>query len=392
MSHIALLIPGLDRIAGAERQTMLLAKGLRQRGWRVTVVALSGAGAAAAVELCATGVEFLSLGMRKGLADPRGWWRFQQWLRREQPDVIHAHLPHAAWFARWSRLAAQVFTGRTPVVPCPVIIETLHSSAVGGLGRRLGYRLSRWLPDCVTAVSRAAAEAHLRAGMVNPNRLQIVPNGVDVEAFRPDTAVGAAVRAELGVTDEFLWLTVGRLEPVKDYPTLLQAMANVPDRVQLLIAGSGPLESELRDIASRLGLDGRVRFLGFCGDIARWMQASDGFVLASRREGLPMVLLEAAAAGVPSVATDIPGTREAIVDGKTGRLVAPGDPAALAAAMKAMMEISGTERAEMSANARQRAMEQFGIERVLDRWEQLYAESMAARARSTARAAYVSGS
>src|SRR6185437_10541488 len=121
------------------------------------------------------------------------------------------------------------------------------------------------------------------------------------------------------------------------------------------------LEAELRDIASRLGLGGRVRFLGFCGDIARWMQATDGFVLASRREGLPMVLLEAAAAGVPSVATDIPGTREAIVDGKTGRLVTPGDPAELAAAMKAMMELSGTERAEMSANARRRAVEQFGI-------------------------------
>ena len=185
VNHIALLIPGLDRIAGAERQTILLAKGLRQRGWRVTVVTLSGTGAAAAADLRAAGVGFLSLGMRKGLADPRGWWRFQRWLRREQPDVIHAHLPHAAWFARWSLLAAKVSAGHAPVVPCPVIIDTLHSSAVGGLGRRLGYRLSRWLPECVTAVSRAAAEAYLRAGMVNPNRLQIVPNGVDVEAFRP---------------------------------------------------------------------------------------------------------------------------------------------------------------------------------------------------------------
>ena len=204
-------------------------------------------------------------------------------------------------------------------------------------------------------------------------------------------AIRKVVRAAMDVKKKFLWMAAGRLETVKDYPTLLQAMANVPEWALLLIAGAGPLEAELRDIVSRLGLGGRVRFLGFCSDVARWMQVTDGFVLASRREGLPMVLLEAAAAGVPSVATDIPGTREAIVDGKTGRLVAPGDPAALAAAMKAMMELSGTERAEMSANARQRAVEQFDIERVLDRWEQLYAESMATRSRSTARAAYVSG-
>ncbi len=404
--HIVQLIPGLDRIAGAERQTMLLAEGLRRRGWRVTVVALSGTGASQADRLSDAGVDFLCLGMRKGLADPRGWWRFQQWLRRERPNVIHAHLPHAAWFARWSRLAARLFNGpapflhasAAPAVPVfvPVFLDTLHSSAAGGIGRRLGYRSSRWLPDCVTAVSRAAAEAHLRAGMVSPSRLEIVQNGVDAEAFRQDPHVRAAARAELGakpeMEEEFLWLAAGRLDPVKDYPTLLQAMTRVPAPARLLIAGSGPLEAGLRALAGRLGLAERVRFLGFCGDIARWMQAADGFVLASRREGLPMVLLEAAAAGLPAVATDIPGTREAIVDGQTGRLAAPGDPAALAAAMKTIMQLSGAERAAMSAHARQRAVKQFGIEAVLDRWERLYAETMAARARSTARAACVSGS
>ncbi|HMD76301.1 MAG TPA: glycosyltransferase, partial [Terracidiphilus sp.] len=106
MNHVALVIPGLDRIGGAERQVILLAKGLRRRGWRVSVVALSGAGGDVAAELIASGAVFLSLGMRKGLADPRGWIRFNGWLRRESPDVVHAHLPHAAWLARWSRLAA----------------------------------------------------------------------------------------------------------------------------------------------------------------------------------------------------------------------------------------------------------------------------------------------
>ncbi len=104
MSHAAIAIPGLNRIGGAERQAMLLAKGLRRRGWRVSVIALSGDGGEAAAELRACGVAFTSLEMRKGLADPRGWIRFHRWLRREQPDVLHAHLPHAAWLCRWSRL------------------------------------------------------------------------------------------------------------------------------------------------------------------------------------------------------------------------------------------------------------------------------------------------
>ena len=119
MSHAAIAIPGLNRIGGAERQAMLLAKGLRRRGWRVSVIALSGDGGEAAAELRACGVAFTSLEMRKGLADPRGWIRFHRWLKREQPDVLHAHLPHAAWLCRWSRLAAAV----------PVVIDTLHSSA-----------------------------------------------------------------------------------------------------------------------------------------------------------------------------------------------------------------------------------------------------------------------
>jgi len=85
LSHVALVIPGLDRIGGAERQVILLAKGLRRRGWRVTVVALSGTGGDTAAELSAASIGFLTLRMRKGLADPCGWIRFNRWLRRESP-------------------------------------------------------------------------------------------------------------------------------------------------------------------------------------------------------------------------------------------------------------------------------------------------------------------
>ena len=175
MSHVALVIPGLDRIGGAERQVILLAKGLRRRGWRVTVVALSGTGGDTAAELSAASIGFLTLRMRKGLADPCGWIRFNRWLRRESPDVVHAHLPHAAWLARWSRLAA----------PVRVVLDTLHSCSTGTVGRRLGYLWSSWLVDRVTAVSQAAAAAHLAAWTWNfgvPTLRSAQPSAANWEA------------------------------------------------------------------------------------------------------------------------------------------------------------------------------------------------------------------
>ena len=364
MSHVALVIPGVDRIGGAERQVILLAKGLRRRGWRVSVVALSGTGGDAAVELTAAGVGFLTLGMRKGLADPRGWIRLNRWLRHESPEVLHAHLPHAAWIARWSRLAA----------PLRVEIDTLHSCSTGTLGRRLGYRWSGWLADRVTAVSHAAAVAHLSCSMVGPSKLTVLPNGVDGSIWRPDSSARKAVRLELGLDQEFLWLAAGRLDPVKDYPTLLAAMVKVPEAARLSIAGAGPLQSELVRLSTQLGLERRVRFLGFEPDIKRWMQAADGFVLSSRCEGLPMGLLEAGACGLPAVATDVPGTPEVLVDGQTGWLTATGDSGALGESMTRKMQVPPEERHAMGKRARQLVMERFSLDAVLDRWEALYGD------------------
>ena len=371
MRHIALIIPGLDRIGGAERQVILLAHGLCARGWRVSVVALSGAGGDAAAQLTASGVAFLSLSMRKGLADPRGWMRFHRWLQQEAPDVVHAHLPHAAWIARWSRLGA----------PVRVVVDTLHSSFTGTPGRRLGYRVSGWLSDQVTAVSHAVADAHRLAGMAGS--IEVFPNGVDVAAWRPNAAIRTALRRELALEHEFIWFAAGRLEPVKDYPTLLQAMADLPESARLIVAGSGPLEIQLRQLSTEFGLDSHVRFLGFDPNILRWMQAADGFVLSSRWEGLPMALLEAAACALPAVATDVPGTREVVVDGDTGLLAPQGRAASLAGAMSWMMNASAEERKAMGVRARQRVIDHFGLECALNRWEALYADLLQRNRRPT---------
>jgi glycosyltransferase involved in cell wall biosynthesis len=360
-------------MGGAEQQMVLLAGGLARRSWRVSVVALSGTGGDTVAALTAQGIAFLTLGMRKGLADPRGWIRFHRWLRREQPDVVHAHLPHAAWLARWSRLAA----------PQRVLIDTLHTSSTGTQGRKLGYRWSAWLPDRVTAVSHAVADAHLLACMATDDKLIVLPNGVNVDDWRPDAEVRAVVRRELGVGDQFLWFAAGRLDTVKDYPTLLWAMVEVPEPARLIIAGSGPLEDGLRRLCKEFGLEHRVRFLGFEPHVRRWMQAADGFVLSSRWEGLPMTLLEAGACGLPAVATDVPGTREVIIDGQTGLLAIAGSALALQGAMMRLMRLPWDERQSMGARARALVMERFTLDVVLDRWEDLYKSLLEQKARPT---------
>jgi glycosyltransferase involved in cell wall biosynthesis len=149
-------------------------------------------------------------------------------------------------------------------------------------------------------------------------------------------------------------------------------MAKVPESARLLVAGSGPLQAELFQLSERLGLEQRVRFLGFEQDIKRWMQAADGFVLSSRREGLPMALLEAAACALPAVATDVPGTPEVIAHGQTGFLTPAGDSTALAESMTRMMRLSAGEHRAMGEQARQLVIERYSLEAVLDRWEALY--------------------
>jgi glycosyltransferase involved in cell wall biosynthesis len=369
VSHVAFVIPGLDRAGGAERQVMLLGAGLARRGWRVSVIALTGEGREAAESAAHAGIGFLSLHMRKGVADPRGWVRLHQWLRANRPDILHAHLPHATWMARLSRVFA----------PARLVIDTIHTSAATPPVRRMAYRFTARLSDCVTAVSGGVASACRADEIAKPNRVVVVPNGIDTAKWTPDSAARARVRHELGLCDEFLWCTVGRLEPVKDHALLLHALASLPMHAHVVLAGAGRLEQELRSLSRDLGIEKRVHFLGFQPNPRRWLQAADGFALTSRWEGLPVSLLEAGACALPCVATDVSGVRDILDNGVTGFVAAPRNVDSFRTEMMRLMVAGPTERLAMGIRARRRIMERFGIDAVLDAWERLYGEMLADR-------------
>jgi glycosyltransferase involved in cell wall biosynthesis len=306
-------------------------------------------------DLARAGVPAYSLDMRAGRPHPAGLVRLARLLHTLRPHVLHAHLFHANVLARVARL----------ICPVPVMIATIHSlaeSSRAGAGtgaRDRIYHLTGCLGDATVCVCRTAAERH--------GATRVIPNGVDTALFRPDAARRASTRQALGLGAEFVWLAAGRLMWKKDYPTLLEAFSQQAGAA-LLVAGEGPLEDELR------ALGGGARFLGARGDVPALMNAADGVVLSSVVEGLPMVLLEAASSGVPVVATDVGGVREAVLDGATGYVVPARQPEALARAMRALAALDTEARAAMGRAAREHAVAHFDLHAVAGQWEALYRE------------------
>lgn len=359
--HIAYLIPTIDRIGGAEKQLMLLAAGMARRGWRVTVIALSGNGGQAAQDLSVANVSFLSLQMPGSLASLHGWHRLRRWISSAQPEVIHAHLAQASLMGRLIRLLA----------PVRVLIDTIHSPATGSNLRQLAYRLTSRLSDAVTAVSHTCAQSWLDARTLHRSELTVIPNGIDTERWKPFLTSRDDTQKTAAETAEFRWIAVGRLDAVKDYATLLHAFSMLPASARLAIAGSGPLEEALHLQARQLGIDDRVRFLGFQNDVRPFMQNSDAFVLSSRWEGLPIALMEASACGLPAVFTETPGSRE-LLSASPLPIAPVGDSVALAAAMKALMDLSKSKRRQLGESARRHVVASFDQEAVLTQFETLY--------------------
>ena len=362
MKRLLYVSTGLGR-GGAETQVVALARTFRARGWDVRVVTLIPP-AAFADELAAAGVPVVSLGMRRGRPTLGGLLAYVRLVRDWRPDVIHAHMVHANLLTRVLR----------PLAPAPVVISTAHSVDEGGRFRERLYRLTDPLADLTTNVSRAAVERYVAVGAAPAGRIRFVPNGVDLHRFQPDPERRARVREALGV-DGFLWLTVGRFEPPKDYPNLVSALAALGDGPwSLAVAGDGPLRSETEALVAARDLTGHVRLLGPRTDVPDLLCAADGFVLASAWEGLPMVLLEAAATGLPIVCTDVGGNGEVVEDGVTGRLVPARDAAALGAAMAALMQTPRDARGAMGAAGAAHVRRAFDLERVADLWSSIYTD------------------
>ena len=227
------------------------------------------------------------------------------------------------------------------------------------------------------AVSLAVKEDLVKQGY-SEKLIEVIPNGMDPTPFQHvDEKEIQEFRSELGVgNDETLFGVVARLSPQKDVSTFLRAMAKQSSGCHAFIAGSGPLASELKKFTKDLGLTSHCHFLGFRQDVPLLLRSCDVFVLPSRWEGLPLTVLEAMACAKPVVATAVDGTKEAVMEGKTGYMTAPGDWQHMATAMEKLARDPNL-RETMGRAGYERLMAHFLQQRVTDHHLRLYEEVLA---------------
>jgi glycosyltransferase involved in cell wall biosynthesis len=359
-------------MGGADSQLLSAARVMVARGHDVVIVSLTPLGPMG-LRARALGIRTESLEMPRGVPDPRALLHLARITRDWRPDVVHSHMVHANLLARALRLVA----------PVPALVSTIHNIYEGGRLRMAAYRLTNGLVDHMTIVSQAAADRFVGEKIVPARLLTVVPNGVDTESIGAvPPGAGQALRRSLDLGERFAWLAVGRFEVAKDYPNMLRAFALArarhPEAV-LLLVGRGSLQAETAALVSELGLDDRVRFLGVRDDVPVVMRAADGYVMSSAWEGMPMVLLEAGAAGLPIVATKVGGNHEVVLEGQSGFLVPPRDSAALGSAMMRLADLPAERRQAMGQRGREHIERHYGLERVAERWEEIYRDVLAGK-------------
>jgi glycosyltransferase involved in cell wall biosynthesis len=361
------VIPSL-RMGGAERLVVELAARLPDRGFRTRIVALFDRGALwrEVRERNITWVQVMRSvrSSRPDLVLRLGKMFFAEPGRR--PHIVHTHLFGADF---WSVLARDLFSARFFLrerrVPRTRFISTAHNvdrddSSVRRFARRWAARRM----DRVIAISKEVETYARRDLGVPARRLEIIPNGADLDRIRP--------RGSRPFSDVPRFITVGRLEPQKGHDTLLRALAGVPPPWRLDIVGTGSLERDLRELAERMHIASRVHFLGERNDVPDLLAASDLFLFPSRWEGMGLALLEAMAAGVPALASDLPAIREFA---PARSLVRPDDPAAWSRAVSRALAAS-SELIARAPELERRVRRAYGINRMVDAYAETYENMM----------------
>lgn len=354
---------------GGEQQLLLLMRGLAASGDDIQQTLFAPPGAPLTARAADAGFEVRPLAVRSS-ADVFASRRLRKQLRASPFDLLHLHTAHAHSVglrgARW--LGSQR----------PAVVVSRHVSY--SIYRHFPWHLT-WFKYtrgvariiCVADAVRAA----LRSNRLPAELLTVIPNGVDPEAWQPSAEGAARCRRELGIAaDALLVGSVAALTAEKNHAALIEAFALLdPARsgAQLVIVGDGPLHADLSAHARRLGIAAHVHLPGFQEDVRSWLSAFDVFVFPSRKEGMPMTVLQAMAAGRAVLASRAGGIPEIVQDGASGVLVPVDDGAALAAALADLVD-DAPLRAALGAAAVQRVQAAFDFRDTARRTLAVYRE------------------
>ncbi len=366
---------------GVERAVFEVARNLVEAGHHVTVLTLRKQGEPSRENMA--GIEVVrvrgwDLSGRLGAqvaVSAHAWPAIWRELSQGRYDLVHAH----SIFFHVSLIGALL----TRIKHLP-LVTTAHLGSPEELGGRVAMATSMFektigriilrRSDAVIAVSRAVGD-HIAKGMKHRERLHVIPNGVDLTRFKP---------SPLSREGPLRVMVVGRLIFNKGPQFVIEAapkvLASYPD-ARFVFVGDGPMEDELRAEASKLGIAANVEFLGHRDDIPELLSTGAMAVRASLSEGLPLVALEAMAAGLPVIATDVGGTREVVDDGVTGFLLQPNDVDGLADRICRLAGDGGL-RAEMGARGRAFVEQGYDWSRIAARTADVYRGVLAAASES----------
>lgn len=364
--------------AGAENMLCGIASSMDGTRFKNEVVSLTGI-LDLAERMQTIGVRVRTLRMKKSVPNPLLVMRLAQWIRESKPDVIHTWMYHANLVgALAARLAGDV----------PVVWGIHHSVLDPRVDKRRTMFVNRAcallsgrLPARIVFCSQAAVRIHKELGY-DTERLEVIPNGFNLEQVKPDPAARASVREELGVSADALLIGMAaRFHPYKDHRNFLRAAGQLHTKkpeVQFLLCGMNVdwQNAQLAAWIEEEGLRGCVHLLGARRDMSRLFAAMDISTTPSLSEAFPIAVGEAMACGTPCVVTDVGDS--ALIVGDTGEVVAPGDPQALAQAWGRLIEVGTEMRRRLGMAARCRIQQHFALPSIVERYQAVYSELVGA--------------
>jgi glycosyltransferase involved in cell wall biosynthesis len=326
------------------------------------------------------GVPVRALGMTRGIPNPFPVVRLLQWIRKSKPQIVQTWMYHANLVGGLAALLA----GEIPIV------WSIHQANLDPQLNKLltiwtaksCARMSPWLPSCALFVSRAGLLLHSRLGYA-ARRMEVIPNGFDLHEFSPDSAARLSLRRELEIAEDALVIGMAaHFRPEKDHRNFVQAAARlhtmIPE-VHFVLCGVGVNRDnqQLVKWIAEADIQARCHLLGERRDIPRLFSAIDIATSSSLSEAFPLSVGEAMACGTPCVVTNVGDS--ALIVGGTGRVVAPGNPDALAEAWRELIESGPGMRRHLGMTARYRVQQHFALSATVERYQAIYTQLVGAR-------------
>jgi len=363
------VVPRLG-LGGTEKGVLKVIRGLDEAGFAHRICAVRGIDTDFAEREGIAAEAYSADSQREDFQFPL--FRLKKIMQEFRPHIVHSRNFGALEAVLAARLAR-----------VPVAIHSEHGYELGilqglPLRRRVLCRCFYGMADAIFTVTDDLRTYHAAQSWIPARRFKVLYNGVDTERFCPNPQSAALVRAELGVPNgRFLVGSVGRLVAIKDHKTLLRASESLLLRgldMHVLLVGAGPEMQNLQQyVAKSNSLRERVTFAGASDRVPELINAMDVFVLPSICEGMSNTILEAMACGVSAVVTQTGGNAELIEEGRTGYLFPPGNVEKLSTLLSRLAESSATRR-EFGASGRQRAVGQFSLAVMIQRYHEIYTQ------------------